>query len=205
MNRSPSLRADQSDDRAQRRHFAGRSSSSAAAEPRACASIAEPGRRLLVSEEPVLSANSRRGARSRRSASRSSDPGNYFAFPLVALDAVLETRKVPYRANYAALRGLRARAPGLLHARRSAQKSPSAQLSPARVGARGGVSRVVRSPTRCPRGALRAEPCAADRARRGVRDDRGVFRGLRGLRHCPRLVLFDQLLPSPHASQEGGR
>ncbi|MEI9952578.1 MAG: hypothetical protein WDO74_27255 [Pseudomonadota bacterium] len=31
------------------------------------------------------------------------DPGDYFAFPLVALDAVLKTRKVPYRANYAAL------------------------------------------------------------------------------------------------------
>ena len=31
------------------------------------------------------------------------DPGDYFAFPLVALDSVLRTRKVPYRANYAAL------------------------------------------------------------------------------------------------------
>jgi hypothetical protein len=31
------------------------------------------------------------------------DPGDYFAFPLVALDTVLRTRKVPYRANHAAL------------------------------------------------------------------------------------------------------
>ncbi|MEO7036461.1 MAG: hypothetical protein ABI335_21780 [Polyangiaceae bacterium] len=31
------------------------------------------------------------------------DPGDYFAFPLVALDTVLRTRRVPYRANYAAL------------------------------------------------------------------------------------------------------
>jgi len=40
------------------------------------------------------------------------DPGDYFAFPLVALDAVLETRKVPYRANYAALRGFERARPG---------------------------------------------------------------------------------------------
>lgn len=32
-----------------------------------------------------------------------SDPGDYFAFPLVALDTVLKTRQVPYRANYSAL------------------------------------------------------------------------------------------------------
>jgi len=31
------------------------------------------------------------------------DPGDYFAFPLVALETVLRTRKVPYRANHAAL------------------------------------------------------------------------------------------------------
>ena len=31
------------------------------------------------------------------------DPGDYFAFPLVALDTVLRTRQVPYRANYSAL------------------------------------------------------------------------------------------------------
>lgn len=40
------------------------------------------------------------------------DPGDYFAFPLVALDAVLKTRKVPYRANYAALRGFERTRPG---------------------------------------------------------------------------------------------
>ena len=32
------------------------------------------------------------------------DPGDYFAFPLVALDSVLRARQVPYRANHAALR-----------------------------------------------------------------------------------------------------
>jgi hypothetical protein len=40
------------------------------------------------------------------------DPGDYFAFPLVALDAVLRTRKVPYRANYSALRAFERTRPG---------------------------------------------------------------------------------------------
>lgn len=40
------------------------------------------------------------------------DPGDYFAFPLVALDAVLKTRQVPYRANYAALRAFERARPG---------------------------------------------------------------------------------------------
>ena len=40
------------------------------------------------------------------------DPGEYFAFPLVALDAVLKTRKVPYRANYAALSAFERARPG---------------------------------------------------------------------------------------------
>ncbi|HYQ40346.1 MAG TPA: hypothetical protein VER11_00210 [Polyangiaceae bacterium] len=40
------------------------------------------------------------------------DPGNYFAFPLVALDTVLQTRKVPYRANYAALVAFERTRPG---------------------------------------------------------------------------------------------
>jgi hypothetical protein len=40
------------------------------------------------------------------------DPGDYFAFPLVALDTVLRTRKVPYRANYSALQGFEAKRPG---------------------------------------------------------------------------------------------
>jgi hypothetical protein len=40
------------------------------------------------------------------------DPGDYFAFPLVALDAVLKTRKVPYRANYAALAAFERARPG---------------------------------------------------------------------------------------------
>jgi hypothetical protein len=40
------------------------------------------------------------------------DPGDYFAFPLVALDAVLKTRQVPYRANYAALSAFERARPG---------------------------------------------------------------------------------------------
>jgi len=40
------------------------------------------------------------------------DPGDYFAFPLVALDALLKTRKVPYRANYAALCAFERARPG---------------------------------------------------------------------------------------------
>ena len=40
------------------------------------------------------------------------DPGDYFAFPLVALDTVLKTRKVPYRANHAALRAFERSRPG---------------------------------------------------------------------------------------------
>ena len=40
------------------------------------------------------------------------DPGDYFAFPLVALDLVLKTRKVPYRANYAALAAFERSRPG---------------------------------------------------------------------------------------------
>ena len=40
------------------------------------------------------------------------DPGNYFAFPLVALDVVLKTRRVPYRANYAALAAFEQARPG---------------------------------------------------------------------------------------------
>ena len=40
------------------------------------------------------------------------DPGDYFAFPLVALDTVLCTRRVPYRANYAALIAFERTRPG---------------------------------------------------------------------------------------------
>jgi hypothetical protein len=40
------------------------------------------------------------------------DPGDYFAFPLVGLDAVLSARKVPYRANYAALSAFERARPG---------------------------------------------------------------------------------------------
>ncbi|HYQ04315.1 MAG TPA: hypothetical protein VER96_36835 [Polyangiaceae bacterium] len=40
------------------------------------------------------------------------DPGDYFAFPLVALDSVLKARKVPYRANYAALAAFERARPG---------------------------------------------------------------------------------------------
>lgn len=40
------------------------------------------------------------------------DPGDYFAFPLVALDSVLRARKVPYRANYSALCAFERARPG---------------------------------------------------------------------------------------------
>ena len=40
------------------------------------------------------------------------DPGDYFAFPLVALDTVLAARRVPYRANYAALAAFERTRPG---------------------------------------------------------------------------------------------
>ena len=40
------------------------------------------------------------------------DPGDYFAFPLVALDTVLHTRRVPYRANHAALAAFERARPG---------------------------------------------------------------------------------------------
>jgi hypothetical protein len=40
------------------------------------------------------------------------DPGDYFAFPLVALDTVLRTRKVPYRDNHAALVAFERARPG---------------------------------------------------------------------------------------------
>jgi len=45
----------------------------------------------------------RDAARARGIAFTLEDPGDYFAFPLVALDTVLKTRRVPYRANFAAL------------------------------------------------------------------------------------------------------
>jgi hypothetical protein len=45
----------------------------------------------------------REAARARAIGFTLRDPGDYFAFPLVALDTVLRTRKVPYRANYSAL------------------------------------------------------------------------------------------------------
>ena len=40
------------------------------------------------------------------------DPGSYFAFPLAALDTVLEKRRVPYRDNVAALERLERVRPG---------------------------------------------------------------------------------------------
>jgi len=40
------------------------------------------------------------------------DPGDYFAFPLVALDTVLLARQVPYRASYSALRAFERTRPG---------------------------------------------------------------------------------------------
>jgi hypothetical protein len=40
------------------------------------------------------------------------DPGAYFGFPLTALDTVLETRRIPYRDNVAAVRHLERARPG---------------------------------------------------------------------------------------------
>lgn len=39
------------------------------------------------------------------------DPGNYFGFPLAALEEVLETRRIPHRDNFAALVALERRRP----------------------------------------------------------------------------------------------
>jgi hypothetical protein len=54
----------------------------------------------------------RRAARARSIGFTLSDPGDYFAFPLVALDSVLKTRQVPYRANYSALLAFERSRPG---------------------------------------------------------------------------------------------
>jgi hypothetical protein len=54
----------------------------------------------------------RDAARARGIGFTQEDPGDYFAFPLVALDTVLKTRKVPYRANYAALSAFDRARPG---------------------------------------------------------------------------------------------
>jgi hypothetical protein len=51
-------------------------------------------------------------ARARRIGFTLGDPGDYFAFPLVALDSVLRARKVPYRANFAALATFERTRPG---------------------------------------------------------------------------------------------
>jgi hypothetical protein len=53
----------------------------------------------------------------------SEDPGAYFGFPLAALDTLLQTRKIPYRKNFPALRELERTRPGFfsladLHANR---------------------------------------------------------------------------------------
>ena len=54
----------------------------------------------------------REAARSRSVRFTLRDPGDYFAFPLVALDTVLGTRRVPYRANYSALCAFERARPG---------------------------------------------------------------------------------------------
>jgi hypothetical protein len=54
----------------------------------------------------------RQAARARSIGFTLRDPGDYFAFPLVALDTVLRTRKVPYRANYSALAAFERARPG---------------------------------------------------------------------------------------------
>ena len=54
----------------------------------------------------------REAARARGIGFTLTDPGDYFAFPLVALDTVLRTRKVPYRANYSALLAFERARPG---------------------------------------------------------------------------------------------
>ena len=51
--------------------------------------------------------------------------------------------------------------------------------------------------------ALGAERAGEADAGRVVCHDRGVLRGLCGARSAARLVLFDQLVPAPHAEEEG--
>lgn len=46
-----------------------------------------------------------------------SDPGSYFAFPLISLGTLLESRRVPYRDNFAALEALEAARPGFFDLR----------------------------------------------------------------------------------------
>ena len=54
----------------------------------------------------------RDAARARKIGFSTSDPGDYFAFPLMALDSVLRTRRVPYRDNRAALAAFERARPG---------------------------------------------------------------------------------------------
>ena len=54
----------------------------------------------------------REAALARRIGFTLTDPGAYFAFPLVALDTVLTERQVPYRANHAALVAFERTRPG---------------------------------------------------------------------------------------------
>lgn len=46
-----------------------------------------------------------------------SDPGSYFAFPLISLGTLLESRRVPYRDNFASLLALEAARPGFFELR----------------------------------------------------------------------------------------
>ena len=66
---------------------------------------------LLYLENPFFR-RIRDAARARGIGFTLRDPGDYFAFPLVALDSVLSTRRVPYRANHAALAAFERARPG---------------------------------------------------------------------------------------------
>jgi hypothetical protein len=52
------------------------------------------------------------------------DPGDYFAFPLAALDVLFETRRVPYRDNVSALARLERVRPGFFELRDLAKNRP---------------------------------------------------------------------------------
>jgi hypothetical protein len=66
---------------------------------------------FLCARSPTFGAV-RRAALARGFRFTPEDPGDYFAFPLVALDVVLGRRTVPYRRTTPALRALEARRPG---------------------------------------------------------------------------------------------
>src|SRR5690349_14946208 len=93
----------------------------------------------------------------------------------------------------------------VFHARRLATEPTGAELLAARVGARRGISKAVRSPARRGGRAVGAERAREADAGRVFCHDRGVLCRLRGAGAAARLVLFDQLVPTPHAEEESRR